>query len=145
MKGKPSKGKCGNLVVKPLIKLVLLGSHEKSTSSASATFPKITFVTSQNGDDHLLNGCDVTGTVLKAVCAQGQLILIPVLSGIAGLIPISQLQTLRFRGTHSSVVKWLLDDECMRDMNMTGSPEPRHLIRTSLHHLFLSLKFPIIL
>ena len=99
--------------------MVLLGSHEKSTSPASATFPKITFVTSQNGDDHLLNGCDVIGTVLKAVCAQGQLIPVPVLSGVAGLIPFSQLQTLRFRGTDSSVVKWLLDDECVWDMNMT--------------------------
>lgn len=100
MKGKPSKGKCGNLVVKPLIKLVLLGSHEKSTSSASATFPKITFVTSQNGDDHLLNGCDVTGTVLKAVCAQGQLILIPVLSGpwITGLAWSSALPLPVLRG-----------------------------------------------
>ena len=37
----------------------------------------------------------------------------------AGLIPFSQLQTLRFGGTNSSVVKWLLDDECVWDMNMT--------------------------
>ena len=56
--------------VKLLIKLVLLGSHEKSTS-ASATFPKITFITSQNADDHLLSGCNVIGTMLKAVCALG--------------------------------------------------------------------------
>lgn len=70
IKGKASKGKCGNMEVKLLIKLVLLGSHEKSTS-ASATFPKITFITSQNADDHLLSGCNVIGTMLKAVCALG--------------------------------------------------------------------------
>lgn len=87
IKGKAKKEKCGNQVVKPLLKLVLLGSHGNSPSSASAAFPEITFVTSQNGDDHLLNGCNVTGTVLKAVCALGQLILIPVLSGIAGITP----------------------------------------------------------
>lgn len=58
-----------------LTQVGLLGSHE--TVPLQQVLPlEITFVTSQNGGDHLLNGCNVTGTVLKAVCALGQLILI---------------------------------------------------------------------
>lgn len=95
---KASKGKCGNRVVRPLIKLVLLGSCEWSTSSASAAFPKIPFVTPQNVGYHLLNDCNVTGTVLRSVCALCQLILMPVLWGIAGIIPFLQPQTLVQRG-----------------------------------------------
>lgn len=71
---------------------------DEAPLAASDTFPKITLLTSQIGGCHLLSDLDVTGTVLRAVHALVQLILMPVLWGIAGIIPFLQLQMLRFRG-----------------------------------------------
>lgn len=94
--GKASKGKMWNQVIIPLIRLCLLNSHGKSTSWASTTLLKVTFVTSHS-DDHLLNDLDATGAMLRAVHASVHLILTELLRGIAVIIPFLQLRTLRFR------------------------------------------------